>query len=293
MQKMITSVVVSVLLGSFTVAAAQLPPELQERPTTLTSLKDYLAKLELSGPPTGMPDLRGADRLLRDGLISNDLQMAIDGGSLISFVQNVSAAQKTDILMSMLFAQLAANKAHNRFTEAENWYHKYTEVLTNLGWLVDQFVFIGKLNEQNRFRMDAAALEVIKAVASLRGLSMLTEGLKALESLESDKKQFAIFDFNTSSEGLGNFQLGIAEVAENGAVSLSMGGFYFKSVDRQKRFLFFSWSSRKVNFWAAAQSMTLNEELYSKLRETVAGRLATTAEYYIDSLPLELSTNRD
>ena len=281
----IQSIVGLVLLGFCTVAAAQLPPDLQSRRNNLTSLKDYLAKLELSDQPLAM--LARESNPLPDGLISEDLQAAVDGGSLISFVQNVSAVQKTDILMSLLFAQRAANFAHNRFTEAEDWYDKYTEVLTNLGWFTNQFAFTGKLNKQNKFRMDATALEVIKAVASLKGLSILTEGLKALESLESDKKQFTIFDFNTSSEHLGNFQLGIAEVAENGAVSLSMGGFYFKSVDRKKRFLFFSWGSQKVNFWAAAQSMTLNEALYSSLRETVVGRLASTAGNYIDSLLLD------
>jgi hypothetical protein len=41
----------------------------------------------------------------------------------------------------------------------------------------------------------------------------------------------------------GNFQIGAAQKAENGAASMALGAFYFRASDNRGKFLFLSWGA--------------------------------------------------
>ncbi len=43
------------------------------------------------------------------------------------------------MLNSTLFAQLAANKQHDRQNDSGAWYDRYKSVLENIGWTVPHF----------------------------------------------------------------------------------------------------------------------------------------------------------
>ena len=47
------------------------------------------------------------------------------------------------MLNSTLFAQLAANKKHDRQNETTDWYNYYKYVLETVGWNVQSFEYVG------------------------------------------------------------------------------------------------------------------------------------------------------
>ena len=47
------------------------------------------------------------------------------------------------MLNSTLFAQLAANKKHDRQNETTEWYNYYKYVLETVGWNVQSFEYVG------------------------------------------------------------------------------------------------------------------------------------------------------
>jgi hypothetical protein len=65
-----------------------------------------------------------------------------------------------------------------------------------------------------------------------------------------------------------------------------LGAFHFKATDARRRFLFFSWGAKEVEFWTAAQKMTLNTTLYAGHRDAVLNKLGEKARDYIDELVL-------
>jgi hypothetical protein len=67
---------------------------------------------------------------------------------------------------------------------------------------------------------------------------------------------------------------------------MAIGAFYFRSVDERKRFLFFRWGSQQVNFWTAAQRMTLNTDFYARRRADVIATLEADAAKFIAGLRL-------
>jgi hypothetical protein len=214
------------------------------------------------------------------------IDAAVNVGSVLSFVDGVSEQERNDVLYSVQLAQRAASGAFDRFTETRAWYGKYVEILENLGWAVEQFAFSLFDQAESEFRMDEAALAIITAIATQNQLGVLKEGIAALAKLAEDDGTISLFDFHAATEGSGNFQLAAVQRSANGALSMALGAFYFRCVDERKRFLFFRWGSQQVNFWTAAQRMTLNTDFYARRRAEVIAMLEADATKFFADLKL-------
>lgn len=199
---------------------------------------------------------------------------SVNVGSVLSFVDGLDAQEKDDVLFSVQLAQRGASGAFDRFTQTRAWYEKYVEILENLGWTTEQMAFTHFDQAEGEFRMDKAALAIITAIATQNQLAVLQEAVAALDQLAEDDGTIRLFDFHSSLQGSGNFQLGAVQKTANGAIAMALGSFYFRSADERRRFLFFKWGAQDVNFWTAAQRMTLNTKFYAQVRGEVEARLA-------------------
>jgi len=220
------------------------------------------------------------------GLAPTPPEGVVNAGSVVSFVGGVNEQEKNDVLYSVQLAQRAASGEFDRFTQTQFWYQKYVEILQNLGWAIDQFAFTRFDQGDGEFRMDQAALAIITAIATQNQLAVLTEAVRALAKLTEGDGTIKLFDFHSSQEGSGNFQLGAVQRSENGALAMALGSFYFHSVDDRRRFLFFKWGAKNVHFWTAAQRLTLNAEFYARHRSEVTAMLDADASKFISGLKL-------
>jgi len=244
-------------------------------------------KLASASPGIVLAGARSASvRRARAATAAGAAEAKVDGGSLLCFTEGLTAEERDDVLYSVLFAQRGASGAFDRFTETRQWYGKYTEILENLGWATDQIAFDRFEQAEGEFRMDKAALAVITAIATQNQLAVLQQAIGALEKLAESDGTISVFDFHSFLEGSGNFQIGAVQRLSNGGLSLALGAFYFRGVDERRRFLFFKWGAQAVNFWTAAQRMTLNRPFYAGRRQLVMARLAADSDDYIVDLPL-------
>ena len=213
-------------------------------------------------------------------------QAVVNVGSLLSFVEGVGEQEKNDVLYSVQLAQRGASGSFDRFTQTPAWYGKYVEILQNLGWNADQWAFGHFDQVEGEFRMDQAALAIVTAIATQNQLAVLQQSVAALSKLAEGDAALRLFDFHSSMQGNGNFQLGAVQRCANGALSMALGAFYFRGVDERQRFLFFKWGSRQVNFWTSAQRLTLNSDFYARRRDDVLARLEADAPTFIADLRL-------
>jgi hypothetical protein len=217
----------------------------------------------------------------------SSLQAAVNVGSLLSFVDGTSAEEKDDILFSIQLAQRGASGTFNRFTDTQSWYQKYLEILENVGWTTEQMAFAQYNQSEGEFRMDKTALAIITAIATQNQLAVLHESVKALSALAESDGTIRLFDFHTLAQKSGNFQIGAVQKAANGALAVALGAFHFSSNDARRRFLFSAWGAHQVEFWTAAQKMTLNTTLYARHRDAVQRKLGASSDGFIAQLNLE------
>jgi hypothetical protein len=212
---------------------------------------------------------------------------AVDVGALLSFVDNVPAQQRQDVLDTVQLAQRAATGMFDRHDQTEQWYGKFTEVLERVGWVMSQFAFIKHDQEAGDLHVDKSALQVLAAFATQGALSILSEALKALEKLGDKAQEIALFDQFASIEGSGNFQIGVVEMSEQGALSMALGAFHYRAAGRKTKVVFASWGARQVDFWSAAQRMTLNDRRFNdRAREAARKVLGDSARYIMEIGPL-------
>lgn len=218
--------------------------------------------------------------------LPNTVTAAVNTNALLSFVAGVSPLERDDVLYSVQLAARGASGRFDCFTQTQSWYQKYTEILQYLGWTMQQFAFVRHNQGQGQLRMDQEALAVIAAIATQNQLAVLNEAIGALEKLAANNGTIRLFDINTSTQTSGNFQIGAVQRADNGALSLALGAFHFRSLNTRRRFLFFAWGAQQVQFWTAAQKMTFNTNFYAQYRDMVRQKLGAHARAYIGALKL-------
>jgi hypothetical protein len=233
-------------------------------------------------PAPLLPTARNAPRRPARAIATPPGQATVDLGSVLSFVDGVTAQERDDVLFSVQLAQRGASGRYDRFSQTRSWYQTYLEILENLGWAMEQVAFTRYDQAEGEFRMDKAALAVIAAIATQNQLAVLQEAVSALDKLAEDDDTLRLFDFHSSLQGSGNFQLGALQKSASGTLTLALGAFLFRSADERRRFLFFRWGVREVNFWTAAHRMTLNQKIYDGLRADVQAKLGDGHRYISD-----------
>lgn len=216
--------------------------------------------------------------------IGDNLRAAVNAGSIISFTGGVSAAEKEDVLYSTQLAQRAASARHDRFAATKDWYDVYVDVLERLGWVGEGFAFEKRMSASGELSMDRTALDVLMSIATQGQLAILTRTFDFLKKLGDADEPLRLFDMQSQSGLSGNFQVGAVQRAENGALSLALGAFHFRSNDQRGGVIFIRWGKDEVEFWTGAQKLTLNEALYAQHRSAVAAKLSKDAADYIATL---------
>jgi hypothetical protein len=209
---------------------------------------------------------------------------AVDAGSLVSFVADVSEQHRADVLNATLLAQLAANKRFDRERDTENWYTFYRNALEQVGWVVRQQAGFSPFQTNNTsFTADEVIITFMKTVAGEDEVTGLQAALKALKSLDGRDRRVLLFECGSHSARNGNFQ--ISTIGEsNGIVVMKLGAFFFSTTDTVTRILLLSFPSRSTTFSQGSQVLELNEQVYAPLRQDVINKLGDRVEIFIGDL---------
>lgn len=210
---------------------------------------------------------------------------AVDGASLQSFVANLDFQGKSDVLNSTLLGQLAANKKFNREEKPEEWYNFYKSVLENVGWVLQEFNF-NKYNASTAsFETSKAIIEVLSALCTGNEILIVKSAIDALNALKTEDNRVTIFEQNSHSLKKGNFQISICN-QQNRQITMKVGCFYFDTSENIVRVLWHKFNSSKCNMYSGGQVITLNEDIYSRVRDSVIKKLGDNALKFIDNLDI-------
>lgn len=248
---------------------------------TLNGRQAFVQALAL---PDYEPRLRDA-MLLRAPAENDEKAGYICDGSLVSFVAGLSSQSKSDVLNSTLLAQLAANKKFDREKDTAGWYTYYHTVLENIGWVVQGFEFQKFNASGNSFTVDEVVVKVLEAIASGDELAVANQTLAALKSLSDGDSRLTLWNSATHSQSAGNFQIAACtEVDSN--VAMKIGAFYFSTTESTSNFLWFRYSSSSTTIYKGGQTMTLNSEVYSRIRQDVLNKLGDRAKNFVADLDI-------
>lgn len=240
----------------------------------------FIQSLELPEPQTykNMPvELRLSEEDEEAGYV--------DAGSLVSFVAGVSPQSQSDALNSTLLAQLAANKKFDRETQTEDWYKFYHTVLENVGWVVQAFDFTKFNASGSTFTVNAVIADVLEAIATKDDKAVIDSTIKAVKALDDGDGRLVLWDDNSTKLDKGNFQISSCNESD-GVLVMKIGAFHFKTDKRVTGVLWFTFSSSSTSMYKGGQVMTLDLDVYSKVRETIIEKLGSRAQDFVGNLDI-------
>ncbi|HWC11465.1 MAG TPA: hypothetical protein VG455_09605 [Acidimicrobiales bacterium] len=175
-----------------------------------------------------------------------------------------------DTLSSLLFAQLVASKAKDRYGEASQWRDRFLECLGSVGWVVER-------KNELTFTSSRAHFALIQPVTlawpgeALEPLGQLAKALAALNTLPPAEPICQLVQQNSSRAGSFNVLLGSTVGSPEGLVHFVE---VFRNSDSDVGDLLGGCIPEVANpVRCLAVSMRLNEAIYSGVRAEIVTKL--------------------
>jgi|SRR5580765_1212328 len=240
----------------------------------------YVKNLQIENPVATFPSSKAVAQIAE-----GEEQTFLNAKSLVSFVSEVSGQQREDVLNSVLLAQLAANKQFPEETQLIDWYKSFSKALNNLGWTLEGKEFSTFKSATDIFEVENAIVDILTTAFGGTFKTIITKTLASIKGLSDNNGKITAFEKNTHSLSKGAFQLGLVKV-ENGTVSLQLGMFVLTSSNEIKKILFFKSSKDKTRLDYCSQKGTLNEDVYSSVREPIVTKLGQKVTDFISEVEI-------
>jgi hypothetical protein len=263
--------------------------------TSETSARDFVAKLQLPSPPARR---RGPARAIAPFDFEDAKEQAmVVGSDIVSFVKAVTPQQRKDIVNALLLAQFVAkNEVREPRTLAElaAWYERYFDVLSNIGFVIQQTDFREYHDAAKGFKAHEAILEVAGTLlaGAPTALAVLTSTLQALQRAGDNQPWITLFDQESRSANAARFQVSTVAGDESGAV-IFLNAFGLEATADLTQVLFFRFHSNEVKIQYNEGKATIVAQVLGAVREPIAEKIAAHANRYIAGLPVLKQGDRD
>jgi len=212
----------------------------------------------------------------------------VNDGALVSFTSNLIGQQKDDVQNSVLLAQLAANVEYNRTSQTEEWYNYFQNVLQNVGWIITTIDFKQYTSETEQITIPTFVMDIITGLVSgwasgAEVAEMVNGTIAVLNSPAGADAQNVFGTASNTSDGA-NFQI-LACDSIKGQVTTAFIGSHMSGTQDSANYFFATYQSTSLDIFYNNQVMTLDEDVYSKVRKAVITKLGNNAKTFVKDLP--------
>jgi hypothetical protein len=232
-------------------------------------------------------ETRGPSETVTATLETGKNQAAVVGSDVISFVSGVTAERREAIINSALLAQLVAQKKVSNPDEVYEWYDAYFDVLTHLGWVVQDRSFAEYHENSQNFEAHKAILAVATALlgAAPAALALVKTTIDALHSMDESTPWITIFNRESQTAKNARFQISLVEQEEQGQFFVSLMAFGLEAKSRITQVLFFKARANEATLRHYSGRVTINTDVLDAIRGQVKAKLTGVASDYISTLP--------
>lgn len=252
----------------------------------IASARDFVTTIELPSVS------RSAARELPSFDFESARQQALVVGSeLVSFVPAIRPEERSDIVNALLLAQLRAKKGvplPGDLASVRNWYQQYFEVLSRIGFLIQQSNLQKYENQGEGFEAHEAVLEVAATllVGAPTALAVLTTTLQALKKMDASNPWITLFNRESRSANTAHFQVSSVDRDADGSVFVVLTAFALEAKSNITQVLFFKFRSNEVKIENSAGRAAINSAVLAAVRPDIARKLAGLTSEYVGELEI-------
>lgn len=252
---------------------------------SIEGARNYVARAQL--PPARRTRDAAAATAVDLSFDTAKAQAAVVGSAVVSFVNGVTAARRLAIVNSALLAQLVATKKVADSSQVYDWYKAYFEVLTNIGWVVQDTGFAEYHEQSDNFEAHKAILAVASALmgAAPTALALVKTTLDALHSMDENTPWITIFNRESQQARMARFQISLAEQEPGGQFFVTLMAFGLEARSRITQVLFFKARASEATLRHYSGRVTINTAVLDGIREQIQAKLSGLASEYVKTLP--------
>ena len=252
------------------------------------SRRQYIASCELdSCLPASLMSAQHAP-----GMTEELAKGVVVDSNLLAFTPGTSAEVIADVNGCMLFATLVANKAFNPERQNTEWFAKYNEVLSYLGWAPSELKYHQAGNDSQTLSMDRIVLDMLKTAlvaAALPGPTsaiMITTATRMIETLRTNDQPLRLFDRQSKSQQGAHFRVGTCDESDEGVVNMVVSSVNFRSGNTTVSVLFTRWGSGQADVYGASYNLRFNRRHYEGVQADVRSKLTADARRNIEAFDI-------
>jgi len=244
-------------------------------------------RVELSGLPTHSRRVASSmtPAFTPDSAVN---QSVIVGSDIVSFTVGVSAARREAITNSALLAQLVANKRVPDSTEVEAWYQAYFDVLTHVGWVVQERGFSTFEASSRQADVAGAILSVAETIfggAATTAYKVIKATLEGLQKMHEHSPWITLFERESHHANHARFQIALAHSGEKDDFLVSLMAFSLKASASFSQVLFFKYREREATLKHFSGSVSINDTLLMQISNDIKAKVENFTLGYVKALP--------
>ena len=218
---------------------------------------------------------------------SVDPQTLVAGSGVISFVKGVTSERRQDIVNSSLLAQLAANKRVPDRSDLRAWYDVYFEVLTNVGWVLQERSFQQYRERGDDFEAEQAILGIAAAAfgGAASAVGIVKSTLDALKAA-AHGKWITLFNRESQTAHAAKFQVTLVDRDTDGDLKVYLMAFTLNAKASLTQVLFFKFRTNDIVFDHSAGVVTIDPEVLAAVRDPVSQKIRAHVSSYVSAVEI-------
>lgn len=218
---------------------------------------------------------------------------AVTGQALIGFVAGMSQQAREDVLDTVTYATLAADKRHNVMTENGDWYKTFRGAMTRaLNWTPQDVAYISRSSRERVLSLDQVGLQLVAssiaaaATGGPAGALILQVAQEAVEGLRKQSEPARLFNSRSQTPGGARFLIGGCNESADGVIALAIGAVDVKTSVNVTNVLFANWNSVSVDLHQSADILVFHQSLYAHRRERVRQAIQQSSDAAFMEFPI-------
>lgn len=250
-----------------------------------TQAREYVESIDLTGTPRGLVTQDAAAEAT-EVFDKAKAQAQVVGSSLFSFAQGVTPETREAISESALLAQLVANKRSSAEREPTEWYAIYQEVLTNVGWVLQDYGWTDYTAKGTAVEVHQKIIEVLTAALgpSAAALAIIKSAVDALAAMAPDTSWLTIFSRESQRAEIARFQIGFVETGEAADVYVSMLACLIQAKSSVTQVLFFKLKAENATFKANSAKVSIDRAALADLQPSIRAKVRAYQVDYVSSI---------
>jgi len=250
-----------------------------------TQAREYVESIDLTGTPRGLVTQDAAAEAT-EVFDKAKAQAQVVGSSLFSFAQGVTPETREAISESALLAQLVANKRSSAEREPTEWYAIYQEVLTNVGWVLQDYGWTDYTAKGTAVEVHQKIIEVLTAALgpSAAALAIIKSAVDALAAMAPDTSWLTIFSRESQRAEIARFQIGFVETGEAADVYVSMLACLIQAKSSVTQVLFFKLKAENATFKANSAKVSIDRAALADLQPSIRAKVRASQVDYVSSI---------